>query len=189
MRDRVRSQSPLLSGLDPTNADTANILAEIHLREFGCAINTLQQVNHIAARYHEHVFDNTDAYIQDQDQPVQPHVMNAEQRHAAQLLVGVGNSYSEINAALRALDVSLQSVMHCDSEARVKLSQQFIVDASHAEDAFDRLQHIAKQVWSLVNMLALSNLFRFADPNQPICIPNQDDAIFIPYIPTKTFHQ
>jgi len=189
MRDRVRSQSPLLSGLDPTNADTANILAEIHLREFGCAINTLQQVNHIAARYHEHVFDNTDAYIQDQDQPVQPHVMNAEQRHAAQLLVGVGNSYSEINAALRALDVSLQSVMHCDSEARVKLSQQFIADASHAEDAFDRLQHIAKQVWSLVNMLALSNLFRFADPNQPICIPNQDDAIFIPYIPTKTFHQ
>jgi hypothetical protein len=185
MRDRVRTQKPILSGLDPTNADTANILAEIYLREFGCAIKTLQQVNHIAARYHERAFDNTDAYIQDQDQPVQPHEMNAEQRHAAQLLVGVGNSYSEINAALRVLDVSLQSVMHYDSKARLKLSQQFSADASHAADAFDRLQHIAKQVWSLVNMLALSNLFRFADPNQPICIPNQEDAIFIPYVPTS----
>lgn len=189
MRDRVRTQKPILSGLDPTNADTANILAEIHLREFGCAINTLHQVNHIASRYHEHAFDNTDAYIQDQYQPVQPHEMNAEQRHAAQLLVGVGNSYTEINAAMRMLDVSLQSVIECDSEARLKLSQQFSAGASHAEDAFDRLQHIAKQVWSLVNMLALSNLFRFADPNQPICIPNQEDAIFIPYVPTKTFHQ
>jgi hypothetical protein len=187
MRDRVRTQKPILSGLDPTNADTANILAEIYLREFGCAIKTLQQVNHIASRYHERAFDNTDAYIQDQDQdqPVQTHEMNAEQRHAAQLLVGVGNSYSEINAALRVLDVSLQSVMHYDSKARLKLSQQFSADASHAADAFDRLQHIAKQVWSLVNMLALSNLFRFADPNQPICIPNQEDAIFIPYVPTS----
>ena len=191
MRDRVRTQKPILSGLDPTNADTANILAEIHMREFGCAIKTLQQVNHIASRYHEHAFDNTDAYIQDQcqqqqqQQPVQPHEMNAEQRHAAQLLVGVGNSYTEINAALRMVDVSLQSVVGCDSEARLKLSQQFSADASHAEDAFDRLQHIAKQVWSLVNMMALSNLFRFADPNQPICIPNQEDAIFIPYVPTS----
>ena len=186
MRDRVRTQKPILSGLDPTNADTANILAEIYLREFGCAIKTLQQVNHIAARYHERAFDNTDAYIQDQcQQQVQPHEMNAEQRHAAQLLVGVGNSYSEINAALRVLDVSLQSVMHYDSKARLKLSQQFSADASHAADAFDRLQHIAKQVWSLVNMLALSNLFRFADPNQPVCIPNQEDAIFIPYVPTS----
>lgn len=190
MRDRVRTQKPILSGLDPTNADTANILAEIHMREFGCAIQTLQQVNHIASRYHEHAFDNTDAYIQDQcQQQVQPHEMNAEQRHAAQLLVGVGNSYSEINAALRMLDLSLQSVVGCDSKARLKLSQQFSADASNAEDAFDRLQHIAKQVWSLVNMLALSNLFRFADPNQPIRIPNQEDAIFIPYVPTKTFHQ
>jgi hypothetical protein len=186
MRDRVRTQKPILSGLDPTNADTANILAEIHLREFGCAIKTLQQVNHIASRYHEHAFDNTDAYIQDQCQAqVQPHEMNAEQRHAAQLLLGVGNSYSEINAALRIIDVSLQSVVGCDSNARLKLSQQFSADASHAEDAFDRLQHIAKQVWSLVNMLALSNLFRFADPNHPICIPNQEDAIFIPYVPTS----
>ncbi len=186
MRDRVRTQKPILSGLDPTNADTANILAEIHMREFGCAIQTLQQVNHIASRYHEHAFDNTDAYIQDQcQQQVQPHEMNAEQRHAAQLLVGVGNSYTEINAALRMLDVSLQSVVGCDSKARLKLSQQFSADASNAEDAFDRLQHIAKQVWSLVNMLALSNLFRFADPNQPICIPNQEDAIFIPYVPSS----
>lgn len=189
MRDRVRSQKPILSGLDPTNADTANILAEIHMREFACAIKTLQQVNHIASRYHEHAFDNTDSYIQDQFQPVQPHEMNVEQRHAAQLLLGVGNSYSEINASLRMLDMSLQSVMNCDTEVRVKLSQQFSADASYAEDAFDRLQHIAKQVWSLVNMLALSNLFRFSDPNQSICIPNQDDAIFIPYIPTNTFHQ
>jgi len=186
MRERLRNQMPLLTGIDTSKADVANILADIYMREFGCAIRTLQQVNCIATRYHEHAFDNTDAYIQDrQDQDqMQPHEMNAEQRHAAQLLLGVGNSYSGINTALRMLDVSLQSVMDCNSETRVKLSQQFSANAAVVEDAFDRLQHDAKQVWSLVNMLALSNLFRFADPRQPVCIPNQDDAIFIPYIPT-----
>jgi len=186
MRERLRNQMPLLTGIDTSKADVANILADIYMREFGCAIRTLQQVNCIATRYHEHAFDNTDAYIQDrQDQDqMQPHEMNAEQRHAAQLLLGVGNSYSGINTALRMLDVSLQSVMDCNSETRVKLSQQFSANAAVVEDAFDRLQHVAKQVWSLVNMLALSNLFRFADPRQPVCIPNQDDAIFIPYIPT-----
>ena len=194
MRERLRNQMPLLTGIDASKADVANILADIYMREFGCAIRTLHQVNYIATRYHEHAFDNTDAYIiqdrqdqdqdQDQMQPMQPHEMNAEQRHAAQLLLGVGNSYSGINTALRMLDVSLQSVMDCNSETRVKLSQQFSANAAVVEDAFDRLQHDAKQVWSLVNLLALSNLFRFADPRQPVCIPNQDDAIFIPYIPT-----
>ena len=192
MRDRVRTQTPLLTGIDSSKDDVANILAEIYMREFGCAIRTLQQVNYVAGRYHEHAFDNTDAYIiqdQDQDQmPMQSHEMNAEQRHAAQLLLGVGNSYSGINTALRMLDVSLNSVMDCNSETRVKLSQQFSANAAVVEDAFDRLQHDAKQVWSLVNMLALSNLFRFADPRQPVCIPNQDDAIFIPYIPTQVKH-
>jgi hypothetical protein len=189
MRDHVRNQRPLLTGLDPSNANVADMLADIYMREFGCAIRTLQQVNCIASRYHEHAFDNADAYIiqdrqgQDQDQ-IQPHEMNAEQRHAAQLLLGVGNSYSGINTALRVLDVSLQSVMDCNSETRVKLSQQFSANAAVVEDAFDRLQHDAKQVWSLVNMLALSNLFRFADPRQPVCIPNPEDSIFIPYIPT-----
>ena len=194
MRERLRNQMPLLTGIDASKADVANILADIYMREFGCAIRTLHQVNYIATRYHEHAFDNTDAYIiqdrqdqdqdQDQMQPMQPHEMNAEQRHAAQLLLGVGNSYSGINTALRMLDVPLQSVMDCNSETRVKLSQQFSANAAVVEDAFDRLQHDAKQVWSLVNLLALSNLFRFADPRQPVCIPNQDDAIFIPYIPT-----
>jgi hypothetical protein len=189
MRDHVRNQRPLLSGIDYSKADVATILADIYMREFACAIRTLNVANCIAGRYHEHAFDNTDAYIiqdrqgQDQDQ-IQPHEMNAEQRHAAQLLLGVGNSYSGINTALRVLDVSLQSVMDCNSETRVKLSQQFSANAAVVEDAFDRLQHDAKQVWSLVNMLALSNLFRFADPRQPVCIPNPEDSIFIPYIPT-----
>ena len=190
MRGHVRNQRPLLTGIDTSKTDVANILADIYMREFGCAIRTLQQVNCIASRYHEHAFDNTDAYIQArQDQAqMQPHEMNAEQRHAAQLLLGVGNSYLGINTALRMLDVPLQSVMDCNSETRVKLSQQFSANAAVVEDAFDRLQHDAKQVWSLVNLLALSNLFRFADPRQPVCIPNQDDAIFIPYIPTQVKH-
>ena len=34
-------------------------------------------------------------------------------------------------------------------------------------------------------MLAFSNLFRFADPAQPILIANPDDAIFIPHIPMQ----
>ena len=195
MRERLRNQMPLLTGIDTFKADVANILADIYMREFGCAIRTLQQVNCIATRYHEHAFDNTDAYIQDrQDQDqMQPHEMNAEQRHAAQLLLGVGNSYSEINATLRMLDSRMldsrklggfQAVTECNPEMRAQLSQQFSANAAVVEDAFDRLLHDAKQVWSLVNMLALSNLFRFADPRQPVCIPNQDDAIFIPYIPT-----
>jgi len=184
MRQHARNKRPLLTGLDPSNANIAGILAEIHLRELACTIKTLQQVNHVAGRYHEHAFDNTDAYIEDQT-PLQTHEMNAEQRHAAQLLLGVGNSFSEVNAAIRALDAgSFQAVMECSPEMRAKLSQKFSVDASFAEDALDRVQHVAKQVWSLVNMLAFSNLFRFADPRQPMGLPNQEDSIFIPYIPT-----
>jgi hypothetical protein len=187
MRDHVRNQRPLLTGLDPSNTVVADILADIYLREFACAIKTLNAANYIAGRYHEHAFDNTDAYIEGQ-MPTQTHEMNAEQRHAAQLLLGVGNSYSEINATLRMLDsrmlggsVSFQSATECNPEMRAQLSQQFSADASFAEDAFGRVQHITKQVWSLVNMLAFSNLFRFAD--HTMVLPTSEDSIFIPHIP------
>ena len=187
MRDHVRNQRPLLTGLDPSNANVAGMLADIYVREFACAIKTLNVANCVAGRYHEHAFDNTDTYIEGQ-MPTQSHEMNAEQRHAAQLLLGVGNSYSEINATLRMLDsrmldgsVSFQSVTECNPEMRSKLSQQFSADASFVEDAFDRLHHLVKQVWSLVNMLAFSNLFRFAD--YTMVLPTPEDSIFIPYIP------
>ena len=184
MREHARNQRPLLTGLDPSNANVAGILAEIYMREFACTIKALQQVNYVASRYHEDAFDNADAYI-DGQMPTQTHEMNAEQRHAAQLLLGVGNCFSEVNAAIRALDaVSFQAVMDCGLEMRAQLSQKFSVDASFAEDALERVQHIAKQVWSLVNMLAFSNLFRFADPRQPMGLPNPEDSIFIPYVPT-----
>jgi hypothetical protein len=187
MRDHVRNQRPLLSGLKPSDPNVADTLAEIYMREFACAIKTLQTVNCVASRYHEHAFDNTDAYIEDQGQgqvPVQTHEMNAEQRHAAQLLLGVGNSFSEINVTLRMIDASFQSATECSQELRAKLSQHFRVGTPFAEDAFDRLHHIVKQVWSLVNLLAFSNLFRFADPRQFVCIPTPEDSIFIPYVPT-----
>ena len=185
MRDHVRNQRPILSGLKPSDPTMADMLAEIYMREFACAIKTLQTVNCVASRYHEHAFDNTDAYIEDQGQvPVQTHEMNAEQRHAAQLLLGVGNSFSEINVTLRMIDASFQSATECNQELRAKLSQHFRVGTPFAEDAFDRLHHIVKQVWSLVNMLAFSNLFRFADPRQFVCIPTPEDSIFIPYVPT-----
>jgi hypothetical protein len=194
MRDHVRNQRPLLTGLDPSNTVVADILADIYLREFACAIKTLNAANYIAGRYHEHAFDNTDAYIEGQ-MPTQTHEMNAEQRHAAQLLLGVGNSYSEINATLRMLDSRMldsrkldsrklggfQAVTECNPEMRAQLSQQFSADASFAEDALDRLHHLVKQVWSLVNMLAFSNLFRFAD--HPMVLPSSEDSIFIPHIP------
>ena len=182
MRDRVRqNQSPLLTGIDPQS--DANTLAEIHMREFACMMQTLSQVNWVASKYHEHAFDNTDAYIEGQT-PSQTHEMNAEQRHAAQLLLGVGKSYSEINVALRILDSgSFQAAMECSPEMCAKLSQQFSANASMAEDAFDRLNHMTKHVWSLVNLLAFSNLFRFADHH--IVLPNPEDSIFIPYIPTQ----
>jgi hypothetical protein len=122
-------------------------------------------------------------------QPAQlaPHEMTAEQRHASQLLLGVGRNHTEVNAALRYIALTARDVTDHNVASMRILAQQFQENQSVAEDAFDRLQHVTKQVWSLVNMLAFSNLFRFADPRQPICIPNQDDAIFIPFIPMKTF--
>ena len=183
MRDNVRrNRASLLTGIDHSSAHVAGMLAEIHMREFACMMQTLKQVNLVASKYHEHAFDNTDAYIEGQT-PSQTHEMNAEQRHAAQLLLGVGKSYSEINVALRILDSgSFQAAMECSPEMCAKLSQQFIANASMAEDAFDRLNHMTKHVWSLVNLLAFSNLFRFADH---IVLPNPEDSIFIPYIPTQ----
>jgi len=194
MRDNVRNQMPLLSGVDPSNAEVADILAEIHMRELACTLRALNQVGRIAGRYHEHAFDNTDAYIdtdRDRVQPAQlfPHEMTTEQRHASQILFGVGNNYSEINIALSTIGCGILTgdVMECDVAKMELVAKQFQVNPSVAEDAFDRLQHITKHVWSLVNMLAFSNLFRFADPSQPINLPNQDDAIFIPYIPMVKF--
>ena len=182
MRDNVRqNRSSILTGIDHSNV---GMLAEIHMREFACMMHTLKQVNWVASKYHEHAFDNTDAYIEGQT-PLQTHELNAEQRHATQLLLGVGNSYSEINVALRILDSgSFQAAMECSPEMCAKLSQQFSANASMAEDAFDRLNHMTKHVWSLVNLLAFSNLFRFVDH---VVLPNPEDSIFIPYIPMKPF--
>ena len=182
MRDHCRNQRPLLTGLNPSNPEFAGPLAEIYMREFACTMRTLKQVNLVASKYHEHAFDNTDAYIDD-EQPIQlsPHEMTAEQRHATQLLLGVGKSYSEINVALRILDSgSFQASMECSPEMCAKLSQQFSANASMAEDAFDRLNHMTKHVWSMVNLLAFSNLFRFVGH---IVLPNPEDSIFIPHIP------
>ena len=189
MRNNVRNQVSPLTGVDYSNPEVVDILADIWLREFACTLNTLQQVNQVATRYHEHAFDNTDTYIQQDVQPAQlaPHEMTAEQRHASQLLLGVGRNHTEVNAALRYIALTARDVTDHNVASMRILAQQFQENQSVAEDAFDRLQHVTKQVWSLVNMLAFSNLFRFADPRQPICIPNQDDAIFIPFIPMKTF--
>ena len=185
LRDHCRNQRPLLTGLNPSNPNVAGILAEIYMREFACMMHTLKQVNLVASKYHEHAFDNTDAYIEDQT-PLQTHEMTAEQRHASQLLLGVGKSYSEINVALRILDSgSFQAAMECSPEMCAKLSQQFSANASMAEDAFDRLNHMTKHVWSMVNLLAFSNLFRFVDPAHPILIANPEDSIFIPHIPMQ----
>ena len=171
------------------NPEFAAPLAEIYMREFACMLQTLKQVNWIASKYHEHAFDNTDAYIEGQGQgqrQLQTHEMTAEQRHASQLLLGVGNNYSEINVALKTLDIiTMRDVMGCDASKIEILAKQFQNDPSLAEDAFDRLNHITKQVWSLVNLLAFSNLFRFADPAHPIAIANPEDSIFIPHIPMQ----
>lgn len=203
MRDNVRANVSPLTGLDASNHDVSRILGEIYIREFACAMQTLAQVHGIAGRYHEHAFDNLDTYTAQEVQPVQllPHEMTGEQRHASQLLLGVGQSHSEVNAALNSIGLSRKDVMYmtvpatvsgislcmqdCDVGKMKFMACLFEDNPSVAEDAFERLNHVTKKVWSLVNMLAFSNLFRFADPKQPICIPNQDDAIFIPHIPTK----
>lgn len=194
MRHAVRSQMhPLIQisliQIDQdNNPEFAAPLAEIYMREFACMLQTLKQVNWIASKYHEHAFDNTDAYIEGQGQrQLQTHEMTAEQRHASQLLLGVGNNYSEINVALKTLEcsITMRDVMGCDASKIEILAKQFQNDPSIAEDAFDRLNHITKQVWSLVNLLAFSNLFRFADPAHPIAIANPEDSIFIPHIPMQ----
>ena len=194
MRHAVRSQMhPLIQisliQIDQdNNPELAAPLAEIYMREFACMLQTLKQVNWIASKYHEHAFDNTDAYIEGQGQrQLQTHEMTAEQRHASQLLLGVGNNYSEINVALKTLEcsITMRDVMGCDASKIEILAKQFQNDPSLAEDAFDRLNHITKQVWSLVNLLAFSNLFRFADPAHPIAIANPEDSIFIPHIPMQ----
>ena len=189
MRDSVRSQMhPLIQIDQHNNPEFAAPLAEIYMREFACMLQTLKQSNWIASKYHEHAFDNTDAYIEGQGQiQLQTHEMTAEQRHASQLLLGVGNNYSEINVALKTLEcsITMRDVMGCDASKIEILAKQFQNDPSLAEDAFDRLHHITKQVWSLVNLLAFSNLFRFADPAHPIAIANPEDSIFIPHIPMQ----
>ena len=194
MRHAVRSQMhPLIQisliQIDQdNNPEFAAPLAEIYMREFACMLQTLKQVNWIASKYHEHAFDNTDAYIEGQggQRQLQTHEMTTEQRHASQLLLGVGNNYSEINVALKTLDIiTMRDVMRCDASKIEILAKQFQNDPSLAEDAFDRLNHITKQVWSLVNLLAFSNLFRFADPAHPIAIANPEDSIFIPHIPMQ----
>ena len=161
------------------------MLAEIHMREFACIMKTLDQVHVIAARYHESAFDNTDAYIGLQFVQLPPHEMTGEQRHASRLLLEVGQSHSEINAALKSIGLSRGDIMDHNSVKMSIVAEQFQDARIVAEDAFGRLHHMSKKVWSLVNMLAFSNLFRFADPRQPICIPNPDDAIFIPRIPMQ----
>jgi hypothetical protein len=189
MRDNMRANVSPLAGLDASNHDVSRILGEIYIREFACAMQTLAQVHGIAGRYHEHAFDNLDTYIGLQPVQLAPHEMTSEQRHASQLLLGVGQSHSEVNAALNSIGLSRKDVMDCDVGKMKFMACLFEDNPSVAEDAFDRLNHVSKKVWSLVNLLAFSNLFRFADPKQPICIPNQDDAIFIPHIPTKTHQQ
>ena len=192
MRDAVRNQMhPLIQIDQHNNPEFAGPLAEIYMREFACTLQTLNQVNRIATQFHEHSFDNTDVYIEQavpQQQPQQsPHEMTSEQRHASQLLFGVGKNYSEINVALKMLecDITMKDVLECEDAKIEFVAQKFQNDSCVPEDAFDRLHHMTKQVWSLVNMLAFSNLFRFADPAQPILIANPEDSIFIPHIPMQ----
>lgn len=190
MRENVRNNVQPLNGFDASNVDVARVLAEIYMREFACTLDVLIQVHGIAGRYHEDAFDNTNDYIEEtlQKSQMSPHQMTAEQRHASQILLGVGNGYSEVNMSLKKLDsgIFMRDITECDVAKMQIVAQKFQTDTTFAEEMFDRLCHTTKHVWSLVNMLAFSNLFRFADPTKPICIPNQDDAIFIPYIPTKS---
>lgn len=191
MRENVRNNVQSLTGVDASSKDVAEIIAEIHVREFACTLNVLNQVHGIASRYHEHAFDNTSDYMEETYQTSSqlfPHEMTAEQRHASQILLGIGNSYSEVNVMLKILgcETSIKDILECDVAKMQIVAQQFQTKPAFAEEMFDRLHNITKQVWSLVNMLAFSNLFRFADPRQPINMPHPDDSIFIPYIPTNS---
>ena len=197
MRNNVRNhQRAPLTDIDYRSAESAEVagaLAEIYMREFACLVNTLNQANAIAARYHESVFDNTDDYLGLGQSQSSPDEMTSDQRHAGKLLLSVGKNYSEIGMAIRMLGCSTihvpRDILACEDAVIEVLAQHFHATAaanpSFVEDAFDRLHHIVKQVWSLTNTLALANLFRFAESTRPIFIATSDDAIFIPHIPTR----
>jgi len=194
MRNNVRNhQRAPLTDIDYRDSEVAGALAEIYMREFACLVHTLNQANSIAARYHESVFDNTDDYLGLGQSQSSPDEMTSDQRHAGKLLLSVGNNYSEIGMAIRMLGCGSihapRDIIACDDAVIDVLAQHFHATAaaipSIVEDAFDRLHHIVKQVWSLTNTLALANLFRFAEPTRPMFIATSDDAIFIPHIPTR----
>lgn len=192
VRDNVRNQRVPLADIDyRRDARFAHVLAETYMREFASLVKCLNQVNVIAAKYHEHAFDNTNDYIiglgQSQSSPDE---MTVEQQHASKILFSVGNSYSEITVAIRMLGCGSihapRDVVACDDALIESLAQHFhTADQCVIEDAFDRLHHIVSHVWKLVNTLAMANLFRFADSTHPIFIATSDDAIFVPHIPTR----
>ena len=194
IRDNVRNKrAPLTNVHYHDSAEVAAVLAEIYAREFTSLVHTLNHANSIASKYHEAAFDNTDAYIDVGQVEHSPQStadeMTAEQRHASKLLSGMGTNYSEIMVAIQMLGCSSiqapRDIIACNAAMFESLAQHFhTADPSIVEDAFDRLHHIVKQVWTLVNTLAFSNLFRFVDPKHPISIPTSNDAIFVPYIPT-----
>ena len=194
MRDNVRNERPPLTNVNYHDTEVAHALGEIYAREFASLIQNLNQANAIAAKYHEAAFDNTDAYIDvGHSQQTNSNEMTAEQRHASKLLSRVGTNYSEIHMAIRMLGCdniqAPRDIITCGNTVIEELAHHFHATAatnpSIIEDAFDRLRHIVKHVWDLVNTLALSNLFRFADSIRPIIIATSDDAIFIPHIPTR----
>ena len=197
MCNNVRKQQAPLTSIDyrcTENPEITSALAEIYIREFACLANTLNQINTIAARYHEHAFDNTDDYTGTGQSQTSPDEMTSDQRHAGKLLLSMGSNYSEISTAIRMLGCEgiriVRDIISCDVRVIEVLAQHFrAADPCIIEDAFDRLQHIVKQVWSLTNKLALANLFRFADSTPRLgLIATSNDAIFIPHIPTRQYH-
>ena len=181
MRDNVRNQRAPLTNVHYRIAEVANVLGEIYAREFTSLTRTLNDANSIATKYHEAAFDNTAAGQLE-------HSSQSSQRHASKLISSVGTNYSEITVAIQMLGCSgiqvPRDIIACNAAVFHTLAQHFhAANPSIVEDAFDRLQHIVKQVWTLVNTLAFSNLFRFVDPKHPISIPTSDDAIFVPHIP------
>ena len=181
MRNNIRNGKSSLTNIDQTNTETIGQLAEIHMREFSYTLHILQQVNTIATRYHEYAFDNTDSYIQGEQQRQQQDSSNEtpDQRNASQLLLKVGNNYNDVNMALKALEcgILMGDVLDCESAKIEIVAQQFRINPLIIEDAFNRLNSITKNVWGLVDIIALSHLFRFVD--EIIFIP-PEDGIFIP---------
>jgi hypothetical protein len=168
MHQNVQTNCSILNEIDTGGS---NVLAEIFINECASTISILNQVRIVSSLYVNYSFDSKNI------ETILPDEMTTEQRHSYQILLATSKLNQEIEALLEPINITQTDV----SNLEFILVEQFF-KKNNPHDSFDQLHHITKHAWSIVNMLAFSNLFRFSNPIY-LSIPTPDDSIFIPHGP------